>query len=60
MVLGFGMKRKRKKKVGNYTKLKTFYIAKETINYGMVEIFRNHVSAKWLIFNLYLETHTTP
>ena len=58
MVFGFDMKRK-KKKMGDYIKLKTFYTAKETINYGMVEIFRNYVSAKWLISNIYLETHTT-
>ena len=45
--------------MGDYIKLKTFYTAKETINYGMVEIFRNYISAKWLISNIYLETHTT-
>ena len=45
--------------MGDYIKLKTFYKAKETINDGMVEIFRNHISAKCLISNIYLETHTT-
>ena len=61
MVFGFDIKRKeKKKKMGDYIKLKTFYKAKETINDGMVEIFRNHISAKCLISNIYLETHTTP